>query len=312
MTAWRSTSAFSASLRRGALLPLIAAALLAASACGQALACTLWSATGISAGGGTLLAKNRDYSPDSFGRLILVRPANGLAYVGLFARVKNHEALVAGVNEAGVAMVSATASSVPREARKPQPGSVSPIRKAMTGAHSVDEVLANAGWFSAHNPVFYMLSDARRSAWVEVGPGGVTAVRKTGEGVLTHTNHYLSDTLAWANAIPGSSSLARQERVTRLLARASTFSLEDFQAISRDKSGGPDNAIFRAGSSPASTRTMATFLVRNVPDQPPTLLVSGFGDPSHPWNVRLVLDQAFWARAAAGTQEVLAQDAVTQ
>ena len=75
---------------------------------GPAQACTLWSAAGDAAGGGTLLAKNRDFSPDSLGKVVLVRPDEGSAYLGYRALVKGREQLVAGVNEAGLAVVSAT------------------------------------------------------------------------------------------------------------------------------------------------------------------------------------------------------------
>ncbi len=52
----------------------------------EALACTLWAAAGSRvAGGGVLVAKNRDMPPDHRQELRLVRPPEGFRYLGLIA-----------------------------------------------------------------------------------------------------------------------------------------------------------------------------------------------------------------------------------
>ena len=282
------------------VLTIILGCALAAGIAESPKACTLWSASGQAAGGGTLLAKNRDYSPDSYGRLVLTRPDNGMAYLGYLAQVKGRERLVAGVNEAGLAVVSASASSIPKAERLAPSAVKALLARILTQATSVDEVLSRQDWFAGHSPVMYMLADGRKAAWVEVGADGRMAWREADKDTLAHTNHFLSPDLAGQNVKAGQSSHTRLDRITALLAGQKTFTLEDFERFSSDRNAGPDNSIFRAGSTPHSTRTMARFMVRDLPGQPPEALVAGFEDPARPWRVRLVLDAAFWAQVRKG------------
>ncbi|MFZ5426872.1 MAG: C45 family autoproteolytic acyltransferase/hydrolase [Thermodesulfobacteriota bacterium] len=267
-------------------------------------ACTLWSAAGDAAGGGTLLAKNRDYAPSSKGRLALVRPLEGYAYLGYYGLIKGRERLVAGVNEAGLAMVSAAAGSVAREERRKPSRAKLLMDMTLTFMRSVDEALEKVD-FAGHSPVIYMLSDGAKTAWVEVGPGGKVTTRATGAGTLAHANHFLHPDLAWANETAGQSSAARLARIRELLA-GGPFSLSDFERFGNDRSAGPDNSIMRDGSTPKSTRTLARFLVRTLPGKPTEALVTGYDDPSAPWTVRLTLDAGFWSQIPIGGEKTLA------
>ena len=289
--------------RASALAAALAWVFLAAA---QAPACTLWSASGEAAGGGTILAKNRDFTPDSHGRLALVRPQEGLAYLGFYALVKERERLVAGVNEAGLTMVGATAGSLPRAERDVPSRVKSLMAKILADSKGVDQALAHMDWFAGHAPVMYMLSDAAKTAWVEVGVDGKVAWREAAQGTLTHTNHYVSDELAPINMKAGPSSQARLQRIRELLADQKGFTLEDFETFGSDRSDGPDNSIFRTGSTPRSSRSMARFLVRTKPGQPPRAWVTGYDDPDKPWTFRRELDPEFWEQIPRGAMKTLA------
>jgi len=285
------------------VIAVIAWVFLAAA---QAPACTLWSASGDSAGGGTILAKNRDFTPESHGRLVLVRPEEGLAYLGFYALVKERERLVAGVNEAGLAMVGATAGSLPRAERDAPSRVKSLMGKILANSKSVDEAFAYKEWFAGHAPVMYMLSDATKTAWVEVGVDGKVAWREADQGTMAHTNHYVSPELAPMNVKVGPSSQARLTRIQELLAGQKGFTIEDFEKFGNDRSGGPDNSIFRTGSTPRSSRTMARFLVRTKSGQPTQAWVTDYDDPDKPWTFRRELDPGFWEQIPRGSMKTLA------
>ncbi len=284
------------------------------------MACTLWAAAGEAAGGGTLLAKNRDNAPEQTDALIVVRPDTGLAYVGLFATVHGRERLVAGVNEAGLSLVSATAGSLPKAQRSGPSRVKGLLGRVLTECRNIDAVESHSEWFAGHSPAIYMASDQTRTAWVEVGPSGTApgvlatapapsavAMRQTDNGTLCHTNHYLSDELAGHNARIGQSSAARLARIQALLTGPGhAFTLDDFLRMSLDQSAGPDNSIFRSGATPRSTRTLATVAVRTPATGAPILEVSGFDTPGEPWRVRLVLDKAFWQGVPTGSMRRLA------
>ena len=296
---------------RRAFAFLAACLLLLAGQAAPAGACTLWSAVGDAAGGGTLLAKNRDNAPEQTDALILVRPETGLACVGLFATVNGRERLVAGVNEAGLSVVSATAGGVPKALRDGPSRVKGLLGRVLSECRSLEDVLSRREWFAGHSPVIYMVSDHTGAAWIEVGPadsdGGNVAVRRAASGALSHTNHYLSEELAGQNTRIGASSAARLARIQALLTGpAAAYTLEDFLRMSRDQSAGPDDSIFRTGGTPRSTRTLATVAVRTPATGAPVLDVSGFEKPGEPWHVRLVLDDGFWEQVSKGAMKTLA------
>jgi hypothetical protein len=294
--------------RRSGLAGACVLALILLLAVRPAPACTLWSASGDAAGGGTILVKNRDYSPDSTGSLILVRPETGHSYLGYHARIKGRERLVAGVNDAGLAVVSATAGSVPKSSRDVPSKVKFLMARILTQTSCVDEALSHADWFAGHAPAIYMLADGRTSAWVEIGPDGQVATHTAAQGSLAHTNHFLAPELAGQNVKSGPSSHARLDRINALLAAQNTFTEADFERFAGDQNAGPDNSIFRKGSTPASTRTMARFMVRTAPGQPPTAAMTSFDDPGKPWTMRLTLDKAFWEQIPAGSMKTLAPE----
>jgi hypothetical protein len=253
-----------------ALCVLLLAGLVVA---GPVAACTLFGLAGRDvAGGGTLLVKNRDWRPDQTQRLKLVTPADGFPYLGLFATGGGASGLKAGVNAAGLSVVSATVSSIPREERKAEKGVGGILRRLLSECDSVEQALARRDLFAHAKPCFYMLADRREVARVETAPGGRFAVTRVSRGPLWQTNHYLESSLTGFNQTVGASSRTRAARIESLLdSLKKPADLDALLALSRDRADGPDNSIWRTGGTPASTRTMATFAVAMPPQGPGTL-----------------------------------------
>ncbi len=273
-----------------------AAALLILAGAADLRACTLWAAAGERAAhGGSLIAKNRDWTPEP-DEVRLVAPARGFRFLGLFpVRAGKRPGAVAGVNEKGLTVVVASAGSIPREERTK--GGKGLLRQLLTEFSTVEEVLARRTLFSRTHPVIYLLADSRRIAWVEVAPAGRFALRDSAGGVLSHTNHFLDAALIDANQKIGQSSRARLARIEELLAgKARPLTREDFIAFSGDRSAGPDNSIWRTGSRPERERTLATWIVSLPKDAPPELFVR-LADPGAAERTgTLNLDAAFWKR----------------
>ncbi|WP_428563481.1 MAG: C45 family autoproteolytic acyltransferase/hydrolase [Solidesulfovibrio sp. DCME] len=265
------------------------ALLLGALGCppGRAAACTLFGLAGPAdvAGGGTIIVKNRDWRPDQTQSLSLVTPEDGYRYLGLFAVGGGADGLKAGVNEKGLAAVTATVSSIPREERKAEKGISGILRRLLAQCASVEEAVARADLFANAKPCFYMLADRHGIARVETAPGGKFAVTRLAAGPLWQTNHYLEPALAADNRRLGASSQARAARIQALLAQVGKpASLDALLAVSRDTAGGPDNGIWRTGSTPTATRTMATFAVA-LPASGTATLYLRTADPGAPERV---------------------------
>jgi isopenicillin-N N-acyltransferase like protein len=264
---------------------------------GPARACTLWAAAGCAASdGGTLIAKNRDLRPQS-DSLQIITPPSGYRYLGLIFHDGKRQGVTAGINERGLVIVGALAGSVPKSIM--YRGEKNLLRKVLTTFDSVEAVAACREIFAASHPVFYMLADKTKIATVEVAPDGQVDLQVTDNGKLCHTNHYLGDQLGWANQKIGASSRIRLHRLQELvLQRVRPLSLEDFITISADRHDGPDHSIWRTGSRPTRTRTLATWIVATPKNDAPRMYVK-LANPGEPEKiVRLTLDPAFWAKGA--------------
>ena len=272
-------------------LLLLLAGLVAA---GSAVACTLFGLAGSdAAGGGTLLVKNRDWRPNQTQRLELVTPTGGTPYLGLFATGGGASGLKAGVNAAGLSVVSATVSSIPREERKTEKGVSGIMRRLLTECDSVEQALARRDLFAHAKPCFYMLADRHEIARVETAPGGRFAVTRAPRGALWQTNHYLEPSLTSFNRSIGASSRTRAARIEALLASLKKpADLDALLVLSRDQADGPDNSIWRTGGTPTSTRTMATFAVAMPPQGPGTLYLRTVDPGAQERTLTLSLDAA--------------------
>lgn len=241
-----------------------------------AQACTLWGAAGNAVqGGGTLLVKNRDWTPDHQQQLRLVNPQSGYRYVGLFADGKV-PGLKAGINEKGLTVVSASVGSIPQAERRKMPKKRAVMAKLLATCESVDEALTRTDLFVG--PLFLVLADKTKVAYIESGPNGQYAVHSETNGVLSHTNHYIETNMLEANRRIGASSLARYERISSLLHTQESFTANDFIGFSCDQSHGPDRSIWRTGGKPGGERTLATWMVQ-LPETGEPLLYLRLANP---------------------------------
>jgi hypothetical protein len=227
-------------------------------------ACTLWSAAGESVvGGGTLIAKNRDWMPNHHQRLELSSIRDpGYRYLGLVAYGNDSPGLKAGVNSKGFVVVSASPPSYLEKDKnlKRVPGI---CEKLLAGCKTVKEALSHHSWFG--KPQFLMLADSEETAIMEIGLDGMFRIQSTKSGVLSCTNHYIHPDLVNLNRDkPGLSSGKRLKKIQWFLASKGTFDVDDFIQISTSTDAGPDNSLWRTGSKPTSTRTLATWIVYQV------------------------------------------------
>ena len=248
----------------------------------SARACTLWAAAGEAAvrGGGTLIAKNRDWAPDHRQVLRTVTPKTGYRYFGLFAEGGDIPGVKAGINEKGLTVVSSTAGSLPRTQRDEPERTQGLLGRLLRECDSVDAALRQAALFIG--PRNLMLADGKAIAVVEIGRQGEYAVRTTRSGTLAQTNHYRDAGLLKFNRRIGASSDRRLERIEALLrGRAGPWTREDFAALSDDREGGPDHALWRTGGAPQKTRTLSTWIVHSPPGGPARLYVR-LANPNEP------------------------------
>jgi isopenicillin-N N-acyltransferase like protein len=255
-------------------------------------ACTLWGAVGDAVeGGGTLVAKNRDWAPDHRQELVLLRPPEGYRSVALMAVGNNDPGIKAGVNEKGLVIVSATAGQFPSAERKKIEQRKRLMSHFLATCASVEELLKQIELM--RRPVFYLVGDRTELAVIEVALDGRRSVTRTASGTLHHTNHYCAIEPPGIKRKPGASSRRRHDRIEELLKTSQNpFDIDGFTRFAEDRNAGPDNSIWRTGSDPASHRTLATWLVSVPPSGSPQLYLKT-ADPGEPERVcRLAVEEA--------------------
>lgn len=255
-------------------------------------ACTLFAAAGSTVrGGGVIIAKNRDRTPRG-SVLKVLTPDDGYRQLDLVSTDNPAGPAVAGINEKGLVVVDASPSCLAQE--EEVCNAVPLTQELLTRCASVEEVLAQTHLLRASYPVFEMVADRHKVAWIEVAPEGLVAVSVIAQGALYHTNHYLDPRLSWANRKAYPSSKVRCRRIEQLLSgqeRSLTFA--DFLEFSQDRHSGPDNSLNRFGSTAVETRTLATFVVQLGEGAPHV-----FARMSNPGEadkvVNLVLEPELW------------------
>jgi len=286
---WRAT------VRRQLLSAWMIAALVLPGS--VARACTLWAAAGDewAKGGGTLLVKNRDWTPDQHHEVRLTQPAAGFRYLGLYAIGSKSAGIKAGINEKGLVVVTATAGSIPEKDRAAMKSAKGVTSRLLSACNSVAAALKMTELFLG--PQIIMMADRKEIAYVEVGPEGKFAVKTAATGVLCHTNHYLEDSTLPFNKSLGESSRVRYGRIKQLLAETPhPFDMKQFIAFSHDRVAGPDNSIFRTGSSSKVSRTVAIWIVALPPTGTPRLYlkIMDSGEPER--MIEADLDDVFAGR----------------
>jgi len=228
-------------------------------------ACTLFGAAGSTVQNrGTLLVKNRDYTPQP--QAIRIIHTGKYAYLGLFSQSTDEKwYLRAGVNEKGLTAVTAMTSCLPQKIRK------NGIQKAilshvLKNCANVEEALACTDRF--YGPKFIMLADGKEIAQIEIGQNGQHTIQRTSDSFLTHTNFYLDPAFKNLNIQIGESSKTRYQRITQLLTESKPpFTLQNFYEFSQNTSDGLDNSLWRLGSNPQKPQTLASFIVEITPEK---------------------------------------------
>jgi hypothetical protein len=255
-------------------------------------ACTLWGAAGSAVeSGGVLIAKNRDWTPDHRQQLNIVRPKEGYASVVLATVGGAEPGAKAGVNEKGLVIVTATVNQVPAAERKRVDQKKGLMGQLLARCASVEDVLKQIELF--RRPVFYLVGDRRQIAVIEVAPDGARSITRTDSGTLHHTNHYCAIDPPGLKRKPGASSTQRSVRIAELLKTPNrAYTAEDFIRFSEDQTAGPDNSIWRTGSAPNKSRTLATWLV-SIPVSGSPRLYLKTADPGEAERVcRLAVEDA--------------------
>lgn len=270
---------------------------------GAAFPCTLWGATGSgTAEKNTLIAKNRDWKPGQTHEIRQILTAGGYTYLGLYACGGESQGLKAGINEKGLVVITATASVIPGDQRSSANGDPISSHEILSGFATVEEVLAQKERFLRSS--YYMIADRCSVAVFEGAPDGKTAVRVIDDGYIAQTNHYISPELSFYNGRASASSKKRYERISQLLSsREGKLTLEDFKMFSEDKNAGPDDSIFREGSSAEKSRTVATWIVSIPVSGGPEIYIT-INDPGKPLKAYSgKLDASFWrVRTASAIQ----------
>lgn len=262
-------------------------------------ACTLWASTGNAvAGGGTIVAKNRDNITSLYTRLKAVFPEDGFRFFGILD-IEADGYVTAGLNEKGVAVVNAAANSVSRGKRNVATEDVT--ERILIGYDSVDALFKERDIFKNTHPAIYIVADAAKIMSVEVAPGGRVSVSVTEEGTLALTNHFTDVSLADANEQISRLSLLRLEHIRRLMSEHDhPHCLSDFIAMSRDEDSGSDAAVMRRAREGSRIRTLATWIVRLEPDKAPEVYVGLFNPTEKEETRRIIVDNNFWNLSFAG------------
>lgn len=258
--------------RRVALLALVVTALSLQAA---AQACTLWASAGESvAGGGTMIAKNRDWVPDHQQQLRLYS-SGGYRYLALYASGNDAQGAKAGVNEKGLVIVSASAPS--HLDKKEFFAGRTSMRTLLSSYDSVASALGalKAGKWAC-GPEFLVLADRKEVACVEFGVGGTYAITgETPSGSVYHTNHYLAPSFLALNQGSQVNSRSRYGKIKGFLQDKDQYGLADFRAFSADP------LLWRAGATPTATRTLSAWIVRQ-PENGPAVLYLKLANPGKP------------------------------
>jgi len=303
-------------LARTSLL-LLAVSLLAPDF--TAFACTLWSLSGERVqGGGTLIAKNRDFTTDMPNHFEVVTPENGYrAFAMVATSAEGKRNMVGGVNEHGLAVVTATVGTIPKQERisRSRAGKLqNPTRAILTRFRSLRELLDNPKALRMLYPVFALVADSTGAVVIEASGGDYRILPVVSGEAGVHTNHPLSRDFPdiWETKA-ATGSQVRLDRMRGLLDQSpGRLGLGAFTALSLDRDGGPDQSIFRTGSAPGKPRTLGTLAAWLPPAGAPVVFARLTNDGQGVEEMTFTLDATFWSKAPEpGRVRVLLRDGTT-
>lgn len=254
--------------------------------------CTTFASVGSrNVGGGLLIAKNRDSMAEDE-KLILTVPESGNKYVGIMYNVNgstDFPQMSAGMNEKNLVVVNNAAASAKVGPKNNDNGQTWPIVEILKKYNSVDDVLVDKEKLFGTGLVnFLLLGDKNKILLVEIGENGKFTTEVKEEGVLFHTNHYISPELVNENAFYPPDSYFRLRRVRELLWDHYDYDFEYFWNISNDQHDGLENSIFRAW-------TVATMIVEIPANGSDPFLFVRFTSPKVLYTTfRININADFW------------------
>ena len=293
------------------LFPLLVLLLSAA-----ARACTLWAANGADvAGGGSLLVKNRDYPPGHPTSFALVTPKHGHKVMAMLSTGTGQPTMVGGVNEKGLAVITAAVGSIPRAERKRRAeagGLVYPVRPMLERFATVREVVAAKDLLAGVRPIFAIVADAHEVAVLESSGHAWKIEVMARDAFTAHANHpLLVDTPDMRQEPDAPGSVVRLNRIRALWAGLpKPADLAAVAALALDQADGPDRSILRTGSAPGKARTVGLLAAWLPPDGGAPKVIIRVIDPlgARQAEASLTLDAAFWRTAPApGQSRILLQ-----
>jgi len=256
-------------------------------------ACTLWAATGpIVKDNGTLIAKNRDNTQDLITELKFISREKGFRFVGLFD-IEADGYVVSGINEKGLAVINASAESVPDEKRNVAKEDLT--ERLLISFDSVDSLIKEEAVFAASHPAFYIIADTGKMALVEIAPDSKVSIRISEKGIFTHTNHYTDDKLLAANEHMTPNSRKRLDRIDHLMSTSPLpLTPEQFIAVSEDSGNNSSDSILKICAISKKVCTLASWVVYMPKKGYPELYVRLLR-PEQPYAVyRFILNEQFW------------------
>lgn len=282
-----------------------------------ARACTLWAANGSDvAGGGSLVVKNRDYPPGHPTSFALVTPKHGgYKIMAMLSTGTGQPSMVGGVNEKGLAVITAAVGSIPRAERKrrtQEGGLVYPVRPMLERFATVREVAAAKDLLAGVRPIFAIVADAHEVAVLESSGQAWKIEVMARDAFTAHTNHpLLVDTPDMRQEPDAPGSVVRLNRIRELWAGLKKpADLAAVTALALDQADGPDRSILRTGSTPGKARTVGLLAAWLPPDggAPKVIIrvIDSLG--ARQAEASLTLDAAFWRTAPPpGQSRILLQ-----
>lgn len=246
---------------------LVAASVIFLSIPSLVSACTLWAGAGDSiVGGGTIISKNRDWLPDHQQQIRLLSQG-GYRFISLYAEGNAAYGTKQGVNEKSLCIVTASApKSVDKSETFPNMTTTRTLLSRYDSVQAALEALKEGKW--ACKPEYLILADGKEIACIEFGPNGSYEIlSQVSSGTVFHTNHYIAPDLTPLNPDQYSNSQQRYDKIKEFLDSKGSFDVGDFQQYSLDP------ALWRAGATPASTRTLSSWILKELPDGTGTLYI---------------------------------------
>lgn len=261
----------------------------------HALACSLWAAAGDRLkDGGTLVGMTWDVPQGIKGELRLVIPKKGSRYLGLFPlQTKDRNNIVAGINELGLVIITASANS--KSSRKRFIGKNNLIETILTSFGTVAAIMANKNLFSRARPMFLLIADHSKIILAQIGSAGKHTVDVAGNALFYQTNHYTHQSLLDENELFVENSMLRLNRLQNLLANhQEPFVVDVFLSVADDRGNGPDNSIWRIGSTEKKERTLASWVAYLSKNSPPELYFKISNPGANELNYGIKLNRIFW------------------